>query len=62
MPEVYKCICGNDTWIIFNGYMKCSKCMKEYNLEDIIFTDPARFNQEREYEKENLKAKRLRKK
>jgi len=45
MPEAYRCICNNDAWLIFSGFIKCSKCGMEFELGEILFLDVKRFNE-----------------
>jgi len=31
--EVFTCICGNELWSIHEGFIRCSKCKKEFELK-----------------------------
>jgi len=33
MDEIFTCICGNQLWSIYDGFLRCSKCGEEYVLE-----------------------------
>ncbi len=33
MDNVYTCICGNQTWIIMEGAVRCTVCHNDYNVQ-----------------------------
>jgi len=33
MPEAYMCLCGCQDFLIYNNFISCSKCGKEYRLK-----------------------------
>lgn len=33
MDEVYTCICGSQSWSIYDGFIRCVKCQRRYKLE-----------------------------
>jgi hypothetical protein len=34
MSNVYTCICGNQTWIVFENFVRCTVCQREYEVQN----------------------------
>jgi uncharacterized Zn finger protein (UPF0148 family) len=33
MDNVYTCVCGNQTWIILDGTVRCTMCHEDYAVQ-----------------------------
>ncbi len=48
MEEVYTCICGFQTWIIYSDRIRCGKCERTLRADEVVTDDelisPQEFN------------------
>lgn len=62
MNEVYTCICGGQAFCIHDGFIRCEKCSKKYDIKYVESSidverveDPSEFNERIRKEAKNAR-------